>query len=491
MKNAMVGLTLACGVFAGLGCTPDSPNEPNAVGVEADGTPAERFIDAGGPSLVLSCTGPDTISNNFQPRWGCNKAIRVSGPAAHIDDIQSAVDLWNAALVHDSVPGIPSFLQVTSGAVDVIVLATGSPGAADLCMAVDVISRPMIVTNHGPCSSNADTYSRILLHEFSHVLGYNKSMEKVGRDGISDHCAFHLPDSDTTGVPPNLIITPAPVNGSVCQHEIEFIYQHYGQHDEPFDAFNFWNRHIVTGVNTMPDSVEVDVDESSQVVVTALTFDRSGSGINTVLPGSTPIGWQVLPSDLGHVSSSGLVTGDRSGTARVIVDVGTVASQYFRSTTLIRAKDSVPLVVLGSTPACGPGSTLRVTAITVDQEPAIIIPGNHAFTATTIGCDGSPVTYRWTFDPSKLGEPTVVVTAGSEVQVYDVPAGNYTITVTALPSDDGGTGFTLTRFVNVCTDPPGGRSGGLPGGGGGLQSLNKGGDAGTNAVAGCGGGEPL
>ena len=205
-----------------------------------------------------------------------------------------------------------------------------------------------------------------------------------------------------------------------------------------------------------------------------------------VPPGSTPISWGVLPGNIGQVSSSGLVTGLSGGTGRLIMGVGPVASQYFRSTTLVLAKDSVPLVVSGGTPTgCGPGSTLRVTAITVDQEPAIIYAGNHAFTATTIGCDGSPVTYRWTFDPSKPGEPTAIFPSGSEVQIYNVPAGNYTITATALPSDTAGTGFATTRFVNVCTDPPGG--------GGGLQSLQggKGGGVGTNAVAGCGGGEPF
>ncbi len=474
----MVGLALVCGLFAGLACTPESPNEPNTVGAEGDGTTAVSFIDAGGLSLVLPCTGPDTMSNTFQPRWPCNKVIRVSGPSSHINDIDDAVDKWNAALVHDSVPGIPSFEQITSGTADVIVLATASPGA-DLCMAVDVLSRPMIVTDDGPCSSNADTYSRILLHEFSHVLGFNKSMEKVGRDGISDHCAFHLPDSDTTGTPPNLIIAPAPVNGSVCQHEIEFIYKHFGQLAEPFDANNFWNRHIVTGVNTNPPSVEVGVGQSTPVVVTALTFDRSGDSIQPVAPGSTPIDWDVLPAGIAGVSSSGLVTGLVGGTARVIVGVGQVVSDYFRSTTLIRAKDSVPLFVSGGPPPnCQPGSTLRVTAITADQEPAITLAGNHTFTATTVGCDPETVTYRWTFDPSKPGEQTVIFPSGSDAQIYDVPAGNYTITVTALPSDSSGTGFALTRGVNVCTDPPGG--------GGGLFGQKDGG-VGTNAAGGCGG----
>ena len=199
-----------------------------------------------------------------------------------------------------------------------------------------------------------------------------------------------------------------------------------------------------------------------------------------VPPGSTPISWGVLPGNIGQVSSSGLVTGLSGGTGRLIMGVGAVDSQYFRSTTLILAKDSVPLVVSGGTPTgCEPAPTLRVTAITVDQEPAITFAGNHTFTATTVGCDGSTVTYRWTFDPSKPGEPTTIFPSGLEAQIYNVPAGNYTITVTALPSDAGGTGFATTRFVNVCTDPPGG--------GGGLFG-QKGGGVGTNAVGGCGGG---
>jgi hypothetical protein len=152
---------------------------------------------------------------------------------------------------------------------------------------------------------------------------------------------------------------------------------------------------------------------------------------------------------------------------------------YLRSTELIAEEHQIPLIVNEVT--CNPSVPLRVSAIAVDQEPAITSVGSHSFSETHVGCPDGDLWFDWTFDPSAPGMPTTTIDSVPEGTdpSYWVAGGNYTITVTALPSDSTGAGFALIRGVNVCTDPPGG----------GFLILEGGGDPEPNAAGGCGGGE--
>jgi hypothetical protein len=263
------------------------------------------------------------------------------------------------------------------------------------------------------------------------------------------------------------------VNSEVCQHDIEYIYEAYNQREGEFS----WEKHIVTGLLTTPDSVNVDEDATVSFVVDKLKFARSQQGDTD--PGSTNFFYSTTPSGLA-TGTNEVLTGEDDGIGVLNVNVALPQqSQYLEGTTLFAKHHQVPLVV--NPPPCDPGNPpLRVTAITADQEPAITSVGSHSFSATHVGCPaGEDMWFDWTFDPSAIGMPTTTIDSVGANVSYPVAGGNYTITVTALPSDSTGAGFPLIRYVNVCTDPPGG----------GLQLLQGPGDPGTDAVGGCGGGE--
>ena len=409
--------------------------------------------------------------------WDCNATIAVTGPSAGSADIQAAMDQWNTALASDAVRGIPRFVWA-NGTPDLVIQGDSSGVVCGHTFAIDT---PIVMNINSPTTcTHPDIYGRILIHEFAHVLGFNgTTAHTVGVPGVSENCVINLPRPDTTGGNPAGSTSPG-VNTTVCQHEIEFIYQVYGQRQGGFDQTAFWDHPIVTGLRTTPASVTVDKGSSVQVTVNQLSFTRGQ--LSTAPLDSTTFSWEPSNPALAAVDANGLVTGKGAGTGNVVITPNNIPSIYLQGTTLVADHFLVPLTVVDTAsapPGCGP--TLRVTAITVDQEPAITTAGSHGFAATTVGC-GGPVTYDWTFDPSAPGMTTTRLLDAAAAVSYPVAAGSYTLTVTALPYD-GSQGIPLVRSVNVCT-------------GGGLELLQapgSGSDPGTNAVGGCGGpgGEPL
>lgn len=297
------------------------------------------------------------------------------------------------------------------------------------------------------------------------MIGFQgQSSHTLGQPGYSDHCASFLPPPGTG------------VNGQVCQHEIEYIYQAYNQREGGFSQTAFWDHPVVTGVQTTPFKIDIDQGEAILFTVDKLQFLRGNRP--SVDAGATTYNLRTEPEGLLGIGDS--LVGRNPGSGKLVVDVLTVPSEFIQSTELGVNHQLISLVVKDTTPPCNPFVPLATTAITADEEPAIINVGPHTFTATFDGCPNGQITFDWTFDPSALGMPTTTINdvVGTST-TYSVANGNYTLAVTARPSDTQTTGFLMTRFVNVCTDPPGG-------GGGLLLREDDGG--GTNATAGCGGG---
>jgi hypothetical protein len=425
------------------------------------------------------CIDPTNLSN-FVGRWKCHELqIRLldstNGRSA---DIQEALGEWNSVLGMFAGAVVPRFSYTTSPTIGNIVVIkedSTAPGAG-WCGATNwVIGAPDTVRiSKGPVCATFETntdFGKVVRHELAHVLGYQIQAHNFsGSLGVSETCAVHLsPDGEG-----NVVFAP------VCQHEVEYIYAAYSQRVGEFDQSNFWNRHIVTGINTV-GSFDVEQGETLTLAWDALTF--APGQLPSALPGPTEAGWM---ADLGNIeivdAMNGVVRGRFVGDDEAVATLSQVPSAYLKSTflNLPGIRHRVSATVLDSTSSCTPGiPPLRVTSITADQEPAITSVGSHAFTATHVGCPNGPMWHDWTFDPSAPGMPTTTLdSVGANVN-YWVAGGNYTITVTALATDSIG-GFPLIRYVNVCTDPPGG---GL------AIREGEGGGGGTNATGGCGGGE--
>jgi len=148
-----------------------------------------------------------------------------------------------------AVQGIPRFAW-TFGSANVVVSdvdVNDSESEPNWCGHSSSVSggSATVVLDHDPNCTNHDTYGSIMVHEFAHILGFPQSAHKIGVSGVSDHCAIHLPDSASGGGGPFLL---APVNSNPCSHEVEIIYEGYGQRSGPFVSTDFWGRHIVTGL---------------------------------------------------------------------------------------------------------------------------------------------------------------------------------------------------------------------------------------------------
>jgi len=245
---------------------------------------------------------------------------------------------------------------------------------------------------------------------------------------------------------------------------VEYIYQAYHQRIGEFVSESFWNRHLITGINTV-DTLVVEDGQTLPLAWDKLTFAPGQSVPRD--PGGTSVTWTVTPGNIAEVvDSTGAVTGLEVGYATARGTLLSTPTSYLKSTWLNMpdVRHEVPVKVI----ACS-GGTPRVIAITVDQEPAITTPGEHWFTATAVGCANG---YEWIFIPSFpwLAGDTVI-TPGATAS-FDVEDGDYTLTVTATPIG----GIPLIRFVNVCAD-----NGGLPL----YEGSGLPGDPGTNAAGGC------
>lgn len=427
------------------------------------GPEKSQFVAVSGPAQILLPPCDANPLSGFSIRWTCdNLVVLVNGPTEFRSLIETSMTQWNDALDLDAVIHRPRFGWTTNPANAQVIVNVTSSSTGYCGNEGGLTSNRTINMFAGGCG----TFGIVLTHEFAHTLGFDVH-EFDDQAGVSTNCVFAIAQSG-----PEIGV----LHSSFCQHEIEYIYQAYGQRQGGFVATAFWNHPIVTGLLTTPASISIDQGVSVNVNVSKLVFGNGQTQLADL--GGTSLSWSVDPLGLASVTPTGGPTVEVTGSAVlqgpgvVKVTVANVSGMYLRSTALFVNKHQIPLTV--TTPACTPGASPIVTAISVDQEPAITLPGSHSFTASVVGCVGA-ATYFWTFTPSLPGLPGLWIIDGSNPQTYNVPGGNYTLTVTVTPHN----GFAFTRFVNVCTSPPGG--------GGGLFG-QKGGGVGTNAVAGCGGG---
>ncbi len=422
------------------------------------------------PGMTQSVQAPCLANPSlgiFTIIWPCNNLnVDVSGPSNWQGSIEGAFTGWNSALNIPYVSGrIPHFDWTSdTGASEILVRVSGSP--ATWCGQFDRDSRGVgkhsITMSSGPCGE----FGVVLKHEFAHAIGFT-SHTVQGQAGVSEECVFPIASS---GPEKNVL------HANFCQHEVEYVYQAYGQRLGGFSPNSFWDHPVVTGYGTSPYSVSVDQGSSTQVTVDELRFDR-GQQFPTP-PGASAYAWSVLPPSLATVNSAGQVTGQLVGSGSIVIRPTAVPPVYIVSTDLLDRGHSLPITVNDTSAGCPPAPTLRVTSVTTDQEPAITSSGWHTFLASAVGCQG-PVLYDWTFDPSKPGLPTTTLLNQQYQVTYSVPSGSYALSVTALPHHvaDSTFGYPLIRFVNVCTS-----------GAGGSLMYAQGSIPGEDAVAGCGGG---
>jgi len=366
--------------------------------------------------------------------------------------VTAVIGSWAAKFDLTFGTALPRLSWGTSNPTTTIVDATGS----GLWCGETNDAGTQILMRHS-CTTNASDYGTTLTHEIAHVYGLKTTHEKAGVPGVSDHCAIHLPDDGT-------------INGNICQHEIELIYQGWGHGNlpvtDPVAFAAFWGEHIATGFN-LPITSTIEEGTSKQFMPTQFQF--ANGRISGLAVGSASFSWSVSPTPGVELQPNGTVLAQTQGTYTLTVRLLSALPQGYRRGTVFQSR-GYPIAIT-VVPAPGP---FRVTAITADQEPAITVGGMHGFTATTTGSPQAG-SYAWRFIRSSTPWDTTTVVTTTKSVIYNVWDGSYSLSVRVVPA--GGTAFE--RYVNVCT-------------GSGAALMAPGEE--ENVVAGCqggGGGEPL
>ena len=304
------------------------------------------------------------------------------------------------------------------------------------------------------CSTNRDDAVTTLTHELGHVLGYQSGAHQTP----PSYRSFRLPDDGT-------------INGTVCQHEVEGVLSAYSFRPRPFEVDSFWTKPIVTGLVTTPSSVSVAVDATKQVTVTHFTFRRQNNAPAAQV-GSASFSWAQGATNIATVSQAGLVTGKGEGTTKVTVSSPSPLPSTFQLGGRFAGwGQEIPVTV--TTGGGGPG--FRVSALNGVATP-ITTAGTHWLSAAVINAPVGTLMIRWVVAYSNAVIDTVDTGFGPNSYALQVPAGSYTIRVTATPRIGNETGASRSQDFPVCTGQ---------GGGGGEFIAAKPPGGGTDAVEGC------
>ncbi len=374
--------------------------------------------------------------------------------------IQNAIAVWNSALAHPVLPGVPRLAWTGGGSPDVLVVKADSGLLSSEIWCGGTNAPPTEITMVTNCANHSATFQTTLIHEMSHVLGFTSVTLET--ESSPTNCVIHLG-------------TENHVNSSVCQHELDFIYGAYGYLS--INTTTFWGKPIVTGFVGLPDSVTLVKGDSLAVTATQLRFARQLTGNQPL--GSTSISWSsdnVQVADrLASIGATTWITGEGVGTTTIRAGIGSgLSSLYQRGGVMTHAGQEIAVTV---TPA--PTGPFKASSISGPATP-VTGAGTYPLTATVVNPPpGGTLEVRWqvTYSNDSLGPFDTGY--GPNAYSMQVPAGSYNIRVTATPRSNLGNGYfqgigTIRDFP-VCT--------GVGGGGGDLAASEAGG--GSDAVEGC------
>jgi hypothetical protein len=319
----------------------------------------------------------------------------------------------------------------------------------------------MYPEGHSSCPNYVDNFLTVLTHELAHVMGYTSLLE--GQNIVPANCALYLPSS-----------------GSICQHEIEYLYAAYfpSSPANPVDQ-NFWTRRFITGLQVTPASVTIQATQTAAVTASALLFGRQ------VAPSSAPLGGAVIQwtSDnpgTAEVPSSGVIRGVAVGNTIVRAKTTSGLGTYKLGTVMSAAGQDIPVTV---TPGPPPGTGFRVTGITGAPQPVTSTPNIYPLYASVTQQPAGTLQIRWKIVYSNFPSDTIRVDYGVNNYALNTPSGSYSIRVYATPRSGSGTNWIYgaegIQDFPVCTGGGGG------GGGGGGDLVETPGGEDNDAVTGC------
>jgi hypothetical protein len=448
-------LYICCASVALLaGCNEEEANEPEeeAFAVSREGVAALEWdpsCDSQGP---------------FVRCWQSSSEIDVGiTPAAYLPELATVLNEYNVLLRQGSAFSPEFALDSGLGAdVRVSVYAT----APSYCGKINVTVKPFVVSLYSSldpqCTgANVGDLERVLKHELTQALGWVDQAEgyasRHGGVGISDNCSLFLPS-------PVKILNPY-----VCLHDVQAAFMRYSGEPFPLAPEEYFGRPIFQASDLDRSPLSLWIGDTAQLEITRFVSDSPPSAYPVQIQ-RTLVQANLESSDLAvaNVSATGLVVASGSGAAWIKVRPQAVPG-YRAWMPFAVLGDSVRVTVAAPPPP--PPAPLRITDIWTPEGPPLTQAGSHTFTATwTGGPGGTPDSVRWQIDDTRTG-PGIDVTVmrrGSMQLTRLIQAGDYSLQFTALPYKGGQAGFAYAEDFPVCT--------------------GDGGQAGTNAEGGCGGG---
>ncbi len=357
--------------------------------------------------------------------------------------IAQAAAEWNSALGHAAdgsvaspfAPGAPRLVPGSGPTGHLVVTwgdGTGTPYSGETnatSPSVDSIT----IKRGSACDSftnKSNDLVAVLTHELGHSLGFDNDLHKP--PSLS-YCAMHLES-----------IAPA-INGTVCQHEVEWLLAGYNYRPAP--PGDFWGRPIITGVQGIPSSTTVQVGGSVTLTATGLRFERqNGPGPQPV--GSATVTWSSDNDSVATLDPSAgpatVMTGVRLGTTTVRAHLaGSLPLNALLSARLLNLGEPTAVTVTA------PPGAFQVSNITGPATP-ITVAGTFQFQAVVVNPPPGTVYVRWVVMYSN-GDTLDFGPFGGVTRTIEAYAGAYNIRVKATPRVGTTYGLYAIRDWPVCT----------------------------------------
>lgn len=287
----------------------------------------------------------------------------------------------------------------------------------------------------------------ILVHELSHVLGWDASHggDPARSSSLTNTgCTTFIPKPSEGGG----------ISGSVCYHDVEAILRaQIGSGS--MSSSTYFSQPILSGTNVTPRSVALPEGTDATFTLTSWLAQPFGSASQT----NSSVTWSSDNTSDVTVTQAGVATGvDSGGSAKLFLKgkSGSVPSGYHLWSGFALRGDSVTVTVTGPPP-------FKVDSIWANPQPFTSPGWAYMYSAVSNAPSGTLKT-RWIITDSRTPSVSDTVEVAGTTHYMNIAAGSYTLSFDVQPFIVGGAeGFRAYQSIPVCTGEAllgGGKSGG-------------------------------
>ncbi len=290
----------------------------------------------------------------------------------------------------------------------------------------------------------------ILVHELSHVLGWDASHggDPARSSSLTNTgCTTFIPKPSEGGG----------ISGSVCYHDVEAILRaQIGSGS--MSSSTYFSQPILSGTNVNPRSVVLPEGTDTTFTLTSWLAQPFGSASQN----NSSVTWSSNNTNAVTVTQAGIATGvDSGGSAKLFLKgkSGAVPSGYHLWSGFALRGDSVTVTVGGPPPP----PPFKVDSIWANPQPFTTPGWAYVYSAVSNAPSGTLKT-RWIITDSRTPSVSDTIEVFGTTHYMDIGAGSYTLLYDVQPYIVGGAvGYRAYQSIPVCTGEAllgGGKTGG-------------------------------